>query len=347
MSTPTADAPIFIVGYSRSGTSLLRLMLNAHPRIHIAQESAFYQWLRPDRLRSCTGARDWFSGYARTASFRLLLLDPATIAAAIPIDLPRSAAGPVILPLLLSAKARRLGRARWGDKTPLHSQRLDAIFADFPDARVIHVTRHPVATVGSILRMPWGSHSALLNAVLYRGVTEAVARFADRVLVVRLEDLIAQPAGVLARVLDHVGEPWDDRVLQHDRYADTSEDPPLPWLTQAAAPVDRGARAPELARALVRPVERITASALARYGYTPTPLSVEPGLLDRLGASLCDLGRALRFVARLVWTAPRFDRPERIDALAQVRWLFRLNPSRQVPEVWREVPAALKRILED
>ena len=50
-SPPPSAAPIFIVGFSRSGTSLLRSMLNAHQNIYISQESGFYQWLSPDRLR--------------------------------------------------------------------------------------------------------------------------------------------------------------------------------------------------------------------------------------------------------------------------------------------------------
>lgn len=343
-SMAPSGAPIFIVGYSRSGTSLLRAMLNAHPRVHIAQESAFYQWLRPDRLRRATTARDWFLGYARTASFRLLQVDPAPIAAAIPPDLPRAEAGRALLPLVLGAKAARFGRPRWGDKTPLHSQRLEAIFADFPDARVVHVTRHPVATVGSILRMPWGADSALLDAALYRGVTSAVARHRERVLIVRLEDLLAEPRPTLERVLAHIGEAWDDRLLAHDQYAETGEDPPLPWLSQAAAPIARAERGPAVEPALVRWIEAITAEAMDLYGYAPTPLPTEPGLLARLGAAARDLGRGLRFVAHLLRTAPPMDDPARFDALAQIRWLFQLNPSSAVPPGWRDVPPALARL---
>ena len=50
------QAPIFIVGCGRSGTTMLRLMLNEHPEIHIPNESWFlprlWKALPSDRLLS-------------------------------------------------------------------------------------------------------------------------------------------------------------------------------------------------------------------------------------------------------------------------------------------------------
>lgn len=338
-----ADAPIFIVGYSRSGTSLLRAMLNAHPAIHIAQESAFYQWLQPMRMREARAARAWFEGYARSASFRLLGVDPAPILADTPADLPRAEAGRHLLPRVLGDRAARLGRRRWGDKTPLHSQRLDVIFRDFPEARVIHVARHPAPTVASIGAMPWGTDSAWLSASLYRDVTRAVSAQGDRVLILRLEDLLSDPREALSRALSFLGEPWDDRVLKHERHP-TPEDPPLPWLTQAAGALKRPSRqAPreegELDPALTRIVERVCAQAMQVLGYAPTPMAREPSFGDRLRALVMDSGRALRFLAHAARTAPWT--PERLDPVDQLRWLFQLNPSARVPASSREITPAL------
>ena len=38
------ESPIFVIGTGRSGTTLLRQMLNAHPRIHITHEAGFYSY---------------------------------------------------------------------------------------------------------------------------------------------------------------------------------------------------------------------------------------------------------------------------------------------------------------
>lgn len=339
------ETPIFITGYSRSGTSLLRAMLNAHPAIFITQESGFYQWLRPDRLRGCTTARAWFEGYARTASFRLLGVDPGPILAEIPVDLPRAEAGAFLAPRVLGATARRLGRPRWGDKTPLHSQRLESIFADFPEARVIHVVRHPLPTVSSILRMPWGCDSVVVNALLLREVARAVRPYHARILVIRLEDLVADPRAALARVLDHVEEPWDDRVLKHDRYSYVTDDTVLPWLSDAAAPVAARPWRQELSPAQTRLVERFCGGALSLYGQAQEPRGENPGAIALSQTLLADLWTAARFLWRMLRSAPPLSRPEQIDALAQLRWLFQLNPSDRVSPAWREVPEALQRRL--
>ena len=241
-SPPPGAAPIFIVGFSRSGTSLLRSMLNAHQNIYISQESGFYQWLSPDRLRGCDTAADWLRGYSRTASFRLLRVSALPALQAVSDVTPRSLAGPTLMPLLLGEKARRLGRARWGDKTPLHSLRLDAIFRDFPDAAVIHVTRHPVGVADSLARMPWGCDSGVFNGLLYRRVSAEVQRFGPRVLRIRLEDLVREPRAQLERALAHIGEPWSEDVLDHAAHTPIADDPPLPWLTPAASPL-RGSQA--------------------------------------------------------------------------------------------------------
>lgn len=340
-----AERPIFIVGFSRSGTSLLRAMLNAHPNIHISQESAFYQWLAPDRLRGCDTAAAWLRGYSRTASFRLLRVSPAPALQALPPDLPRAQAGPRAMPLLLGEKARRLGRARWGDKTPLHSLRLDAIFRDFPEARVIHVTRHPAGVADSLARMPWGCDSGVFNGLLYRRVSEQVRRWGDRVLCLRLEDLVANPQAQLERALAHVGEPWSALVLDHAAHTAAADDPPLPWLTPAAAPVSTRARAPGLSPAELRLVERAAGPALLAEGYAPTPLDSAPGLGAMAAALWRDLSRGARFLRRLVGEAPPLHPPEAIDAVAQVRFLFQLNPSRAVPPGWREIPPELMDLL--
>ena len=49
---PCDDDPIFIVGWGRTGTSLLRSMMNAHPRIYLTQEANLYDWTVSRRLTS-------------------------------------------------------------------------------------------------------------------------------------------------------------------------------------------------------------------------------------------------------------------------------------------------------
>ena len=134
------DSPIFIIGTGRSGTTLLRQMLDAHPRIHITHESAiyFYRALAPRR----TPVAGWLERYFDTFSFAWLRLDPDEIRrelSAQPAGMPDAAA----VRALLRCAARRRGKPRYGEKDPLCTLSLAHIFADFPDPRVIYVAHAP------------------------------------------------------------------------------------------------------------------------------------------------------------------------------------------------------------
>ena len=323
-------APIFIVGTGRSGTSLLRALLNAHPNIYITQEAGFFLWL--PRLRRAKTAEAWLRGYQSTAAGALL--GPLPVQAR--PGAPRSEAIALIT-AMMQAKAARFGRGRFGDKTPLHITRLDTIFAAYPEAKVIHVVRHPVPTVVSMMEMPWASNSALLNALMVRAAVDAVRPHAERILELRLEALLQSPREALAQVLAFVGEPWDEAVLHHSERAPFAEDPRLPWLTDAERPLrpPGAVRAVPLGPRLTRRVEAICAPVMTRYEYAPWP---EPGL-ERPWSVTRDLAAALRFGASaLLSVRPEQDDPDAVSAEAQLRWLFNLNPSPTIPSSARALP---------
>src|SRR5262249_31225751 len=152
--------------------------------------------------RRATGSA-FLDYYFHSASFRWLRVDPARVLAGLPDPLPRArvheafAAG-------MREKAAQDGRPRFRDKTPSHAGHLARIFRDFPDARVIHIVRDPRGTVQSLAKMPWASANLAVNALFCDFERRKVARFRDRVLKIRLEDLLADPRATMGRVLDHV-----------------------------------------------------------------------------------------------------------------------------------------------
>jgi hypothetical protein len=268
------SAPIFVVGTGRSGTTLLRFMLSAHPRIYITHEAAFYVYER------AVPRRRYLDYYFQTPSFRWLRVDPARVRAALPDPLPPDRIGEAYA-AVMREKAAQYGRARFGDKTPQHAARLGRIFEDFPDAKVVHIQRDPRDTAMSLSRMPWAPESLHLNARLCELERRQVAPFADRVLGIRLEDLLADPRATMGKVLGFVGEPWDDAVLDHPRHIPAANDmPPLPWLESAA-----GARSapkpawPSLPPAVIRMMERAARRVLDEGGYQRANLDREPGRL--------------------------------------------------------------------
>src|SRR5690349_12020259 len=219
--------PIFVVGTGRSGTTLLRFMLSAHPRIYITHEASFYVWERMYPRRA--PAADFLRYYFQSPSFRWLRLDPERVMAGLPGDLPRSRIGEAYANVMRQ-KAAEYGRIRFGDKTPSHAAHLTRTFEDFPDARVVHITRDPRGTVLSLSRMPWAAASLYANAAFCEIERRKVCRDDRRVLKIRLEDLLTDARGTMGRVLEDVGEPWNDAVLDHARNVpDKNDMPPLPW----------------------------------------------------------------------------------------------------------------------
>ncbi len=332
-------SPIFIIGTGRSGTTLLRQMLNAHPRIHITHEAGFYSYAR--HAPKDVSVRDWLERYFQTYSFAYLGLSPATIRAAVPDPLPRA---DIVLAYqaILKQKAAQKGRGRWGDKNPLDTHNLAQIFSDFPDARVVYIMRDPRPTTLSFNRMPFGTASALFNCLLCRVQFDHIRPYLDRVLEVRLEDLTQDPQTTLRGILNYLGEEWDEAVLDHVRHAATDDVPPLPWFVHATA------RKPDQGRsegnwqqglqpAWIRLIERLNRDAMARYGYAPAELAHEPGWLAQAGALLADLPHMFSAGYRLLSFGRRLDRHFQGKAALDPQEGLEANVSLN-PAAWRHYP---------
>ena len=139
-SRKPAGPPVpFIVGVTRSGTTLLRLMLDAHPDLAIPPETHFVPSLiKATRKRgvSCDEAHGIVTGHRQWGDFNLdsaeLLrryceldrIDPETTIRA-----------------FFELYAEREGKPRWGDKTPNYVRRMKQIENWIPEARFVHMIR--------------------------------------------------------------------------------------------------------------------------------------------------------------------------------------------------------------
>src|SRR5262245_11393925 len=136
---PSGPAPTpFVVGVGRSGTTLLRLMLDAHPQMTIPPETHFVPAVieacrpaaRPESaVEAMTSVRQWGDQGIDAAEMldRMRALEPLDAAAAL-----RS---------FYALQAERQGKPRWGDKTPVYVESMDLIGEALPEARFIHLIR--------------------------------------------------------------------------------------------------------------------------------------------------------------------------------------------------------------
>ena len=111
---------------------------------------------------------------------------------------------------------------RWALKTPHHALFLDAVLAEYPDARLVMTHRDPVTVVTSLCSLARtlggtfsaDDHTADLASTwtdVASAITERVLAFRDRhgderVADVRYDELVANPIRVVGRVLGHFGE---------------------------------------------------------------------------------------------------------------------------------------------
>jgi len=328
-----ADAPaIFIIGTGRSGTTLLRLMLSAHPNIYIAHEASFYVW--ESLFPKSKSATEFLRFFVQTFSFRWLDLDPRQVFGDLPNPLPRERVHEAHT-ALLKAKAARYGRTRYGDKTPAHAGHIKRLYADYPDAKIIHIVRDPRAVVRSMQRMPWASAAVTANAMFCEVERKQVAPYQSDMHQLRLEDLIANPEQVMRGVLDFVGEPWDDAVLDHAAHIPDHKDmPPLPWLTPATGRIRRGPDdRPQLSAVQLRLVESLNKNSMREYAYDPAHVTKEPSRLRVLAALLAELPEALRFAWYYLRLGLTMRDPKHFDAPHSKALFARLNPPS-----WRYYP---------
>jgi hypothetical protein len=326
-----AASPIFIIGTGRSGTTLLRNMLNAHPRIHILFEPHFY-WYRSIYRKRATG-RVFLDYYFHTSHFRRQLVDPARVLDGLPDPLPRAQLGRAFA-AVMREKAAQYERPRFGEKTPAHAASLRDIYADFPDARCIHIVRDPRNAAVSLSRMPWAPASLMMNASYLDIERKQTRAFRDRMLGIRLEDLLAEPRATMEKVLAFVGEEWSDTVLDHARNLPADDGtPPFPWLESAAK--DRVA--PEAIWKSLRPVqvrmiEQITKRVMAQHGYDRATFEREPRWIAVFWEGIRQIPSFFRYLAvtlPLAWKARKVDGIDEAEAAL----MKRVNP-----KAWARYP---------
>lgn len=218
-----ASPPLFMLGNLRSGTTVLGLAVNSHPRIDMAFETGMIVdlALRPGLPSSPPELLDAVFGYS---GFRHLRLDPNRVRRTV------SALGAsdfaAICRVIFALHAVDHGKSRWGDKHPKYVFHLSTVAGLFPDAIFVHVVRDGRESAASGKENDFGFASVVTGAYLWRkAVRSARAQGrplgADRYLEVHLEDFIADPETTSRRICEFAGEPFDAAMLAyHERQHD-------------------------------------------------------------------------------------------------------------------------------
>jgi hypothetical protein len=204
-------SPFFIVGNDRSGTTMLRMVLDRGPDAAIPPESMFLTdvTLPPDDWQQLMEAV-W--DHPKVRLWELPGAPPP-----IPPGLDAAAAARFVLGAPFEAYARKHGKTSWGDKTPHYVHHVDTLLGIWPDARVVVLVRDGRDVALSLKKMPFGPNNAWAAAQWWaRGIRagdEAQRRHPESVRTVRYEDLAGDPATHVPPICAFLGLEYDEDML--------------------------------------------------------------------------------------------------------------------------------------
>jgi tetratricopeptide (TPR) repeat protein len=203
----TQSTPTFLVGFPRSGTTLLEQILASHPQLTTLEEHDTLDEAASQMMGSDAALERWAS-LPGVEVERLRTLYWQRVHAAVPAPL----------------------RAVFVDKQPLNAVMLPLIYRLFPNTRIILVLRDPRDVLLSCFQQRFGMNEAMYQllrldtaAEYYDAVMRLVRlsreRFPLRVYVIKYEDVLADFERTMRGALGFLGLGWDVNLLS---YAETA-----------------------------------------------------------------------------------------------------------------------------
>lgn len=215
----------FLLGVQRSGTTLLRLLLDAHSDIAIPFESFVL-------IDFASKIERQYNNLAEIDDRRRLVNDLVSskgISRWRPsvriddINLSKCSNYASTIDQIFSAYAEKCGKSVWGDKTPSYITDFHVLNELFPEAQFIHLIRDGRDVALSIARQPWGPTTFLSALKYWKEVVTWSRKMgcmlpSNRYMEVRFEDLVFNPRCAIQRITTFLNLPFEESILS--RYQD-------------------------------------------------------------------------------------------------------------------------------
>lgn len=309
-----SSAPLFIIGTERSGSNLLRLILNAHSAIavphppHILKyfsplEASYPELSRPEHLRKLV---DDVLGLLKVHIYPWEMRpDPEKISA--------TASPPNLLGIFFSiydAYLAHSGKRRWGCKSTFMVHHIARVLHSCPQAKFILLVRDPRDVAVSSRKSLFSPFHPYFTAWLWRQQQLEGLHFHDTsgagtCLLVKYEDLIEKPETTVRHICTFIEEQYEPAMLHfyQTRSAQKSAALSESWHNTGSPiqPTNQKKYRSGLRPAEVRLVERITGDLMKRLGY-PLTQTLSPPANKACEAEPAAATLFLYWLQNLYWT---------------------------------------------
>lgn len=243
------NLPVFIVGSPRSGTTLMRLLLNAHPDIAIPHETGVYTLIfnRPIYwkllpayffLKRVSFYKKLNVGF-KEATKHLAFFDRLSIKN--------------IINALFENYAWSNGKKYWGEKTPMHFRFIHQIKKHYPQSTVVFMIRDPRAVVASSKRYInekregddfWitGNMQEILN--IWSFSVRYAIKYKHQIYLLKYETLVDEPETTLKSICRQLGVKYSNSMMEF--YLNSEKQIPKnikgelqPWHKQTTNPINK------------------------------------------------------------------------------------------------------------
>lgn len=280
----TQPQPFMMVPLRRCGSHAVRLRLNMSPNFYSPYPLHLVDFMPLIDLYGDLGDDETYFrlvvdliGLQNSSMVRWdhVSLDPVTVFEAL-AKKPRSVHA-VVWQMLIAA-TRQHGADVVMDKSLDSVRYAENCLELHPDLRFLNLVRDPRAQVSSMNRAIIYDFDTVLNALRWveaHDIAQAlVAKHPDRVLTIRFEDFVADPAPALERICEFVGITYSDRMLE---ISDVEEARRLASRSALWEENDKALTTGNIAKYVqqltadeIRLIESLTAGHMARYGYART-----------------------------------------------------------------------------
>lgn len=238
--------PIFIVGPSRSGSTLLSSRLGSHSNILSLPETHFFSssysgnFVR--RMMASRSPEAYFEYiYERNVRLLDIAISPEELKQQFieqNVISPHKALNVIFDHSLKSANKNRIL-----EKTPRHIEYISMILRFYPDAKIICILRDGRDTIASLLKVDWTHSNANKHAAYWRWcVREAYSqqkKHGKNIEIVKFEDLVSDPNAVLKDLCDFIGESFEHKILSADSGATNVSEWEEDWKKASLGPIDK------------------------------------------------------------------------------------------------------------